>query len=213
MGSQEQPDASKGTPIVSGKRSRGLWAAETRRTLMKMCSSQAPTKASASEEPGCSHLFLWCQASQQCAHLLGQQGFLPHCQLGQDLQRDALSPLVCLESQKQQLQSMGALWHHHSPFAGKDAPRQGCASSTQSWVRPALTLGARRARQPQPSQSCYRPVPASGRSWSCWLPPSGKPGRSGAGAVPLPHSAPADPRPAPATAAEPPPGACLCISW
>lgn len=60
-----------------------------------MGSSQAPVKASATAQLGCSHLSLRCQVGQQHAHLLGQQGFLPHRQLGHNLLRDAPSQPVC----------------------------------------------------------------------------------------------------------------------
>lgn len=65
-----------------------------------MGSSQAPMKASVTTQPGCSHLSLRRQASQKRAHLLGQQGFLPHCQLGHDLPRDTLSQSVCPDPQE-----------------------------------------------------------------------------------------------------------------
>lgn len=60
-----------------------------------MGSSQAPVKAGATAQLQRSHLSLRCQAGQQCAHLLGQEGFLPHRQLGHDLSRDTPSQTVC----------------------------------------------------------------------------------------------------------------------
>lgn len=51
----------------------------------------APVEAGATAQLGCSHLSLRHQAGQQRAHLLGQQGFLPHRQLGHNLPRDTPS--------------------------------------------------------------------------------------------------------------------------